>query len=93
MTVFDSGVCARTSHTPGPSREGRFGCLFLVGNERFVVLLFFSKGECTAFWPLVGFYREMDFRIGVSRNEAMVSSRKQANIVYIPCVDCVRSLI
>ena len=31
------GGCARTSHTPCPSREGRFGCLFLVGNERFVV--------------------------------------------------------
>ena len=93
MIVFDLGVCVQASHTPCPSREGRFGCCVLVGNERFVVLFFFSKGECTAFWPLVGFYREMDFRIGVSRNEVMVSSRKQANIVYIPCMECVRSLI
>ena len=53
----------------------------------------FSEGEFTAFWPLVGFYRGVDLGIGASRNEAMVSSRKQANIVYIPCVDCVRSLI
>ena len=28
------------SHTPSPSREGRFGCLFLVGNEWFVVFWF-----------------------------------------------------
>ena len=29
------GGCAQTSHTPCPSREGRFGRCFLVGNERF----------------------------------------------------------
>ena len=29
------GGCARASHTPGPSREGRFGRCFLVGSERF----------------------------------------------------------
>ena len=27
------GSCAQALHTPGPSREGRFGRLFLVGNE------------------------------------------------------------
>ena len=32
VVVFGLGGYARTSHTPVPSREGRFGCLFLVGN-------------------------------------------------------------
>ena len=27
------GGCAQTSHTPSPSREGRFGCCVLVGSE------------------------------------------------------------
>ena len=31
------GGCARALHTPGPSREGRFGRCFLVGNEWFIV--------------------------------------------------------
>ena len=26
------GSCARTSHTPSPSQEGRFGRLLLIGN-------------------------------------------------------------
>ena len=82
------------SHTPDPSREGRFGMLFSCWKLGIWGVDFpFSKGEFTAFWPLVGFYRGVDLGIGASRNEAMVSSRKQANIVYIPCVDCVRSLI
>ena len=37
MTALGLGGYARTSHTPYPSREGRFGYLFLVGNEWFVV--------------------------------------------------------
>ena len=35
MTALILGSCARTSHTPGPSREGRFGRCFLVDNEWF----------------------------------------------------------
>ena len=31
------GGCAQASHTPCPSREGRFGCCVLVGNEWFMV--------------------------------------------------------
>ena len=27
------GSCAQASHTPDPSREGRLGCCFLLGNE------------------------------------------------------------
>ncbi len=29
------GGCTQTSHTPGPSPEGSFGCCFLLGNKRF----------------------------------------------------------
>ena len=43
MIVFDLGDCAQASHTPVPSREGRFGCCVLVGNEWFVVLLSFLQ--------------------------------------------------
>ena len=35
MDAFDLGGYARTLHTPGPSREGRFGSYLLVGNEVF----------------------------------------------------------
>ena len=81
-------------HTPpSPLERGDVDAAFLLEIRNLWCCFLFSKGECTAFWPLVGFYREMDFRIGVSRNEVMVSSRKQANIVYIPCMECVRSLI
>ena len=34
------GGYAHTSHTPVPSREGRFGCCFFIGNEWFVVCRF-----------------------------------------------------
>ena len=81
-------------HTPpSPLERGDLAAVFLLVMSGLWCCFLFYKGECTAFWPLVGFYREMDFRIGVSRNEVMVSSRKQASIVYIPCMDCVRSLI
>ena len=44
------GGYARASHTPGPSREGRFGCLFLISNEWFVAwgipLLRGDQGVC-----------------------------------------------
>ena len=33
VVAFDLSSCARALHTPGPSREGRFEMLFLVGNE------------------------------------------------------------
>ena len=32
MTALGLGGYAWASHTPSPSREGRFGCLFFVGN-------------------------------------------------------------
>ena len=33
VVAFDLGSCAWTSHTPGPSREGRFENCVLFGNE------------------------------------------------------------
>ena len=45
VDAFDLGGYARTSHTPGPSREGRFGYLFLVGNEWFVVWFPLLRGD------------------------------------------------
>ena len=79
---------------PAPFREGRLGCCFLFGNEGFVVLASaLRRGSFYVFVFGGAFIGGVDLGIGVSRNEAMVSSRKQASIVYIPCVDCVRSLM
>ena len=36
VAAFDLGSCAWTSHTPGPSREGRLINCFLIGNDRFI---------------------------------------------------------
>ena len=34
------GGCARASHTPAPLERGGSECLFLIGNEWFIVLEF-----------------------------------------------------
>ena len=37
------GSCARASHTPAPLERGGSECLFLIGNEWFIVLEFPSR--------------------------------------------------